>query len=380
MAPEIALAEVAALPPGSWVLDPMVGSGTVVRVAANRGHRAIGFDLDPLAVLMAKVWTTPIEADRLRQQARALVETIRAQPVATVRLPWIDDDAETAAYVTYWFAREQRDDLRRLSAALQGIAGPVGDALRLGLSRIVVTKDHGASLARDVSHSRPHRTRTTNDFPVLDEFPRAVARLAQQLKDQPPPGQATVESGDARHLTAVETGSIDSVITSPPYLNAIDYLRGHRLALVWLGYRLSDLRALRSDSVGAERGPSASAALDLAAELTAPLEPLDRLPARQRRMVDRYVLDVDAVLGEIYRVLRPGATAVVVIGNSCVRGVFIRNARLLVNAAERIGFTLSKESERVLPPNRRYLPPPRVLTTSDLEKRMRTETVLTFIR
>lgn len=380
MAPEIALAEVAALPPDSRVLDPMAGSGTVVRVAANQGHRALGFDLDPLAVLMAKVWTTPIDTGLLRRAALALVESSRAGPLASVRLPWIDDDLETGAYVDYWFAAEQRASLRRLSAALPGVSGPVGDALRLGLSRIVVTKDHGASLARDVSHSRPHRVRAENDFPVFDEFLRAVARLAQQLDDQPPPDRAIVEPGDARRLATVETGSIDSVITSPPYLNAIDYLRGHRLALVWLGYRLRDLRAVRSESVGAERGPPDDADGDLAAELAAPLEPLDRLPPRQRRMIDRYVLDVYAVLGEIYRVLRPGATAVLVIGNSCVRGVFIRNARVLVDAAERIGFTLSRETERVLPPNRRYLPPPRVLTTSDLEKRMRSETVLTFTR
>lgn len=380
MAPEIALARVAALPPGSRVLDPMAGSGTVVRVAANLGHQAIGFDLDPLAVLMAKVWTTPLDPDLLRRETIALVDSVRARPLAEVRLPWIDDDAETRAYVDYWFGAEQRTRLRLLSAAIRGISGPIGDALRLGLSRIIVTKDHGASLARDVSHSRPHRVRTDNDFSVLDEFLRAVTRLAQQLEDQPPPGRATVELGDARSLAAVATGSIDSVITSPPYLNAIDYLRGHRLTLVWLGHRLRELRSVRSDSVGAERGPSDADARGLAAELIASLEFLDRLPSRQRRMVDRYVLDLRAVLGEIYRVLRPGARAVLVVGNSCVRGVFVRNSRLVVSAAERVGLTLLKEDERVLPPNRRYLPPPGALTTSDLEKRMRSETVLTFTR
>jgi hypothetical protein len=34
-------------------------------------------------------------------------------------------------------------------------------------------------------------------------------------------------------------------------------MRGHRLSLVWLGYRLADLRRIRSDSIGAERGPNA---------------------------------------------------------------------------------------------------------------------------
>jgi len=43
------------------------------------------------------------------------------------------------------------------------------------------------------------------------------------------------------------------VLTSPPYLNAIDYLRGHRLALVWLGHELGPLKEIRANSVGAER-------------------------------------------------------------------------------------------------------------------------------
>lgn len=380
MASEIALAEVASLPPGSRVLDPMAGSGTVVRVASDQGHRAIGFDLDPLAVLMAKVWTTAVDADQLRKEAATLVGRVRREPSTGVSLPWVDGDPDTHAFVDYWFAKAQQADLRRLSAALQGVTGPVGDALRLGLSRIIVTKDRGASLARDVSHSRPHRVRTENDFPVLDEYLRSIARLAQQLEEQQPSGNAVVELGDARNLSAVETASVDAVVTSPPYLNAIDYLRGHRLALVWLGHRLGDLRTLRAESIGTERQPDDDTGFALARDLTAPLEPLDRLPSRQRQMVDRYVLDLYAMLTELHRVLRPGGRAILVIGNSCIRGVFVKNARALVAAAQRAGFDLLKEAERVLPPNRRYLPPPHELEPSDLEKRMRSETVLTFVR
>lgn len=58
MASDVALNICADLPTGSTVLDPMSGSGTVLRMAAEHGHRALGFDMDPLAVLMARVWTT----------------------------------------------------------------------------------------------------------------------------------------------------------------------------------------------------------------------------------------------------------------------------------------------------------------------------------
>ena len=50
MAPEIALSEINNLPTSSTILDPMMGSGTVLRVGSTNGHHVIGRDLDPLAV------------------------------------------------------------------------------------------------------------------------------------------------------------------------------------------------------------------------------------------------------------------------------------------------------------------------------------------
>ena len=60
MAPELALANLVDLPKGQIVLDPMSGSGTVLRQASALGHKAYGFDVDPLAVLMSRVWTTAV--------------------------------------------------------------------------------------------------------------------------------------------------------------------------------------------------------------------------------------------------------------------------------------------------------------------------------
>jgi hypothetical protein len=93
MAPGLAVEKLGSVPRGSFVLDPMAGSGTVLRQATELGHQALGFDTDPLAVLMAKVWTRPIdgtEVDRLSEQVTA--EAKRAD--AAEPLHWIDDDPE----------------------------------------------------------------------------------------------------------------------------------------------------------------------------------------------------------------------------------------------------------------------------------------------
>ena len=161
MAPDLALERLALLPLGSRVLDPMVGSGTVLRQAISLGHSAIGFDLDPLAVLMARVWTTPVRDGAIEKSAREIVATARNLEPTMVHLPWIDDDAETAASIQYWFGPQQIADLRRIAFALHRSADETGgndtiiNVLRLALSRIIVTKEQSASLARDTSHSPP---------------------------------------------------------------------------------------------------------------------------------------------------------------------------------------------------------------------------------
>jgi DNA modification methylase len=380
MAPEIALAALSNLPTGSIVLDPMTGSGTAVRFASEKGHQGIAFDRDPLAVLMTKVWTTPICTKCLRGTAADVADAAARLNPSLIHLPWIDNDQETGEFVSYWFGMSQRDDLRCLSSLLLRCRGPIADALIVAFSRIIITKKRGASFAWDVSHSRPHKKRNENDFLVIPEFLKSVAFIAKRLEDQPPLGSVRVGIGDARHLRVVADASVDVVLTSPPYLNAIDYMRGHKFTLVWLGHTISELRSIRSKNVGSEKYPDRGVDETIAENICAAMPSIDQLPDREYGIFRRYILDLATMMAEFKRVLKPKGSAVLVIGNSCLKGVFIENAVAVRAAAVRVGLTPTKAYERHLPSNRRYLPPPTGSERSDLGKRMRTESVLGFCR
>ena len=384
MAPDLAIRELRKLGSRSKVvLDPMAGSGTVLREATAQGHRAIGFDLDPLAVLIARVATRPVSE---RAIVDALDETLKAaRGKKKVRLPWIDDDQETRKFIRYWFAPKQKAAMRRLAWALQrsmrrksATRARARDVLRVALSRIVVTKDVGASLGRDVSHSRPQRVRDTSPFDVFAQFERSARAMCEVLKAHPPTAGARITPGDARHLPT-RSGTVDLVMTSPPYLNAIDYMRGHRLSLVWLGYSVSELRAIRSVSIGSERKSDRKRRNKHIEAISLAMTGRQRLPRRQAQMVYRYAGDALRLMAEISRTLRDGGRAVLVVGNSCLGGRFIRNSDGIVAAANRAKLKLVKTSERELPENLRYLPLQRS-GNSALESRMRTETVLTFLK
>lgn len=378
MAPDIALSASESLLPNSIVLDPMAGSGTVVRTVAQYGHKAIGYDVDPLAVLLTRAWTTPVDTEVLKDRAVEVIQRAEELSERSIQLPWIDNDQETGKFIDYWFAEKQQKDLRRLSYVLKDKDDPISDVLRVCLSRLIITKWKGASLAADVSHSRPHRVRTTNDFEVIREFSTSVNFVASRLKSQPPQGNAEVKIGDARNLTEIKDESVDAVITSPPYLSAIDYLRGHRLSLVWFGYKIGDLRAVRSGIVGAEKSPDPEADITLAQDITKSMGEIEKLPARRRRMIYRYGLDLLAIMRELERTLKPSGMVSLVVGNSQHQDVFVKNTEAVVRASEKAGLQFVSETTRELPQSRRYLPPPSSQKTSDLKKRMKTESVLSF--
>ena len=384
MAPDLVLEELGEIGEKSRVLDPMTGSGVVLRHAIELDHQAVGFDLDPLAVLMARVWTTPVSQENLERWAAAVVGDARAATVSSIALDWMDTDRETEAFAGYWFAPSQRADLRRIAFVLNSVGQGESredraslDLIRLALSRIIVTKEPRASLARDTSHSRPHKVLEESDFEVLPALEGSIRFLRRRLAENPPSGSAEVELGDARTLEGVESGSIDAVITSPPYLNAIDYLRGHRLALVWLGYGLKELRLIRANSIGAERAPDDLGAGNGFARIREAMGELGQLPNRYRSIIERYAEDLYRMIREIGRVLRPGGTATLVVGNSCIRGTFVENAAGVAEAAGMVGLTPTRVCERVLPDSRRYLPVPK---EGQLGRRIRTETICSFVR
>ena len=379
MASEIAHQAIKRLPKGSIVLDPMVGSGTVLKVASEAGHIGRGFDLDPLAVLLTRVQTSHIEKGKLISAGDKLLSESQKLSSNQIYLPWIDGDEETKKFIEFWYDRPQIESLRALSYILQEKKEAIGNALRIALSRLIITKNRGASLAGDVSHSRPHRIRNTNDFDVFLEFQKSYAWVAKRIDLLPSHSTSQVMLGDARRMRSVADSSVDAVVSSPPYLNAIDYLRGHKISLVWFGHTISKLRGIRSKSVGTSKRPEVDANYDIALSLTSNCN-LEKLPQNVQQTIYRYAIDINDFVREAARVVKPNGQIVYVVGNSKIKDILIKNTEIIISAAQQYGLSLIYKNERDIPASRRYLPPPQIGNTNPLQKRMGVETVLTFTK
>lgn len=384
MAPSIVWRRLRPMKKPLRVLDPMAGSGTTIVVSRLRGHRAVGFDTDPLALLIARAWSSDVDEERIRRMAERIIKDARAK-YRSIRLAKAypkNADEETRSFVRFWFDPTNRRQLAALAATISKIKNRTERTiLWCAFSRLIITKQGGASLAIDVSHSRPHKAFTNAPVKPLDRFIEAVGAVlkgssfTKSLKFP----RAQIEEVDARENLPLKPGTFDLVITSPPYLNAIDYLRGHKFSLVWMGHRVGDIRRLRRQNVGTESSGD-SPGDDKYVQQTLAKMGANALDPRFKRMLSRYILDMDQVLYQIARALRRGGKAIVVVGNSTIRGVFIRNARALVLLGKRHGVRLQSSRRRLLPHDRRYLPPPdhKDSARSLLRARMREEVILVF--
>jgi len=372
MAPEIVLNKLQKLNDKKKVLDPMVGSGMVLNTASRLNIQSFGVDIDPLSVLISKVSSTKINENKVKAALNLLIKHSRNNK--NIYLPWIDSDIETSNFIKYWFDKKQINQLRALAYYL--IQSPVIfnkaiiDVIKIAISRLIITKEPKASLARDTAHSRPHKTIENNDFDILLSLPNSLDSVLKYLDPSKIKCNSNVSIGDARNLRKFKKNHFDMILTSPPYLNAIDYMRGHKFSLVWFGYKISELRNISTVSIGSEKK------IDINKKYNnCEIIKNNKNLHLDSQMIQRYFIDLCEQLTESHRVLKKGGTALFVIGNSIHKDKQIYNNKILKEAAKIAGFSFFSEVKREIPSNRRYMP---INGDSSLSKRMKTEYIITF--
>ncbi|MBI3910439.1 MAG: hypothetical protein HY320_05830 [Armatimonadetes bacterium] len=369
--------------PGEMVADPMMGSGTTLLEAYLHGRPSRGSDLDALAVRLARVKTTPLDPALLADgSTRALAEARRLLVTAD-----LDRERErrfppaARQFLDYWFLPETQRELMALALAIERVnAAPLREFLQVAFSGVIVTKSGGVSLARDLAHSRPHRV-AKRPRSALEQFAVRTEKNIQALAALPPDGSPVeVARADARALPWPNE-SVDLIVTSPPYANAIDYVRAHKFSLVWLGEPLDHLARQRGCYIGAERLRDVDG--DLPPLPHAMVEQLAAPDPRRARVLRQYFLDMGRSLAEMFRVLRPGRAAVMVVGSSTMRGVDVQTPFCLAELAAAAGFERVGIAERRLDRDRRMLParhPQAVGSGAGIERRMHREHVLGLFR
>jgi hypothetical protein len=147
-----------------------------------------------------------------------------------------------------------------------------------------------------------------------------------------------------------------------------------------MGHGVAEIRSLRAENIGSEvsTGIESSKTIHRATNRMTDFESLD---SRRQGMVLRYARDMNAVIKECERVLKYDGRAIFVVGDSAIRGVFVKNSAALMHLAESHGMNLTSRANRPLETQRRYLPPPESERAGGkMQSRMREEVILQFAK
>jgi DNA modification methylase len=369
---------------GDIVLDPMMGSGTTLVEALLEGRRAIGLDIDPLALRLTQAKTTPLDPERVQRAGHRVVS--RAIALLSDRRKLERElasrfDKATKEFIDYWFApRTQRELLTLLLAITEETNDPARRFLELTFSSIIVTKSGGVSRARDLAHSRPHLDTAKVPKNALQQFAVRLRRNTDsiaELKVEVPLCAAL--AADARRMPVADQ-TVSLIMTSPPYANAIDYMRAHKFSLVWFGTSIARLSCLRSEYIGAERRDGQEHA-QLPDKAEAVIGQLNQRDSAKAHILRKYLCEMRSVLVEMFRVLRDDAAAILVVGSSVMRGLDVQTHYCLADIAACLGFEAVGVVPRAMDRNKRMMPARFGGKTGSLiEQRMHEEYVIGLLK
>ncbi|HEX5661346.1 MAG TPA: hypothetical protein VFX59_29355 [Polyangiales bacterium] len=234
---------------GARVLDPFCGSGTVLVEARARGMEAMGIDLNPLAVRLSRLKSTPMSSVQRGQLAslgtelrEASEERVQAREDVRAQLP----PTELRWYETH--VLKEMAGLLDLIGQVQD--APLREAAQLLFSSLVVKFSRQRSDTSEELVERRIRKGLVSEF-----FERKTLELVDRMRDfehEAGEGPATqVVEGDAHWLRDhVERGGVDLVFTSPPYGGTYDYAAHHARRFAWLGM---DSAHFQAKEIGARR-------------------------------------------------------------------------------------------------------------------------------
>ncbi len=330
---------------GDWIVDPFAGPGTVGVEAYLCKRNAILFDLNLLLnhIMPLKVYRSK---ERLHEaDLHKLLEGMRESKHQFM---------PTWSNVAYWYAPEILDVLSQYWGFIHNTDNTVYSTvvkaalLKVG-KRFSYTEDRTPKLARskrklqaidgllkenwreqldEMVHSLSLKTlRNLNDFVVYTQ--------QHHLEDS---GQVEFHGGVDSSDVAVPR-VCDALITSPPYLQAQEYIRSTKMELFWLGHTEGEVQALSRLEI-----PYRKAGRVIRTEtLDKVREMLTRDDLRKR--LDSYFCHTINALENSMRQLKLNAAACIFVGNPRIDGISVEIWRILAEYFTERGFAFEKVYE-----------------------------------
>lgn len=219
--------------PGDLVGDVFCGSGTVPLEALRLGRRAFGVDPSPYAMLLTKAKVhAPDDLMSAHARVDALLAAAQREPTPDLR--------RVPLWVRRFFHPRTLKEVLQFAAVVKACGDDFVYACLLG----ILHHQRRGFLSHPSSHLVPYlrdKKYPRQQYPEMWAYrplrPRILAKTRRSLK-RPLEVPRRVRSPQLEFRTIQDVDlpkDLDCLITSPPYMNALDYGRDNRLRLWFLG-------------------------------------------------------------------------------------------------------------------------------------------------
>ncbi len=282
------------------ICDPFCGVGTTLLTCKQLGLQSIGFDVSPLAAFVSEAKTRDYDSEKIMQELQKFKEM---EPKQIGKFP--------NKQVRRLFYEKQLDDIYFYYKKIDEIQDARVRALFL-----LALIDTTGRVANVIKVGGSLRKQKKPKMPVKKLFLGKVKKMVLDLKKVQASGsEPEVFQADARNVK-LEENSVGAVITSPPYLNKIEYTSIYKIEL-GLFFREQETR-LRAHIQDKATGRDFETKLPL--------------------MAKAYFDDMRKVLQNMFKALKPGGKAIIVVGGGCFPYEVVESDDVLIEEAEKIGF------------------------------------------
>ncbi len=346
--------------PGDTVLDPFCGSGTTAIESMLLGRNALSIDIDPFARMLIKVKTTVYSSDDLTFLDEVIKKLQISSPEEGKKY-----DVPDISNIEKWFCENAIKWLSFFKSSIDELTvgnEKIHDYLYIVLAGII----RKASNADEVSPKPYISTRypkTPGDpyelfFKTEALYRDAITGFSEDVSSLNC-NSVILQSNDARTIDT--SCSVDLAVTSPPYINAYDYVRSLKFEDMWLGLASdSDLRKRRKSYIGTEIAKSfySEYVYALQSDTLIPIvEKIAEVDVKRAQIVSTYFEDMAKNMIAVLHQLKTNGRYVIVVGDSTIRGQNIPTAKVLAEIAQKNGYKFELSFKYVI--RDRYLHLPR---------------------
>jgi DNA modification methylase len=328
------------------IADLFAGCGTTLVEAKVHGISSVGTDINPVAQLITKVKTTALPHVALQQAYDALVKLFEEYSE--------NDYADIKKHdrIDYWFSLSQKAKIAFLYDKVFHLVvnDDIKDFFFVCISHILKNCSWWLQ-----SGTKPQKDNKKTPSEPFNEFKRHCKKMIawndkfyNELSKKGylcTPCEIHLE--DARH-TSIQSGMINAIITSPPYVTSYEYADIHQLTAYWMEY-MSDIHEFRKNFIGSSYSGNTSLTVSGSKQAQKIVNDLSEKSMHIARDVAQYFNDMQEVAKEMSRVLAPKGHACIVIGNTKIKDVQIKSAEVFFEFLRNAGLRKVTVIKRSIP-------------------------------